>query len=62
MIQELVSGFVVVEHDQELVEDGQVDGLEHLADEPELAEVQDEPILKKAVLIVITPSSGVCHA
>ena len=45
MIQKLISGFVVVEHDQELDEDRQLGGLEHLANEPKLAKVQHEPIL-----------------
>ena len=35
--------FIVVEHEEELDEPGQLDCLEHLPDEPQLAEIDDEP-------------------
>ena len=35
--------FIVVKHEEELDEPGQLDCLEHLSDEPQLAEIDDEP-------------------
>ena len=35
--------FIVVEHEEELDEPGQLDCLEHLSNEAQLAEVNDEP-------------------
>ena len=45
VLQQPVHGLVVVEHDEELNEPGKVDGSEELADEAELAEVDDKPRL-----------------
>ena len=35
--------FIIVEHEEELDEPGQLHGLEHLSNEPQLAEIDDEP-------------------
>ena len=43
VLQQPIHWFIVVEHEEELDEPGQLDCLEHLSDEPQLAEIDDEP-------------------
>ena len=43
VLQQPIHWFIVVEHEEELDKPGQLDCLEHLSDEPQLAEIDDEP-------------------
>ena len=49
--EEPVDGLVVGEHDRELDQVGQVDAAEHLADEAQLAKVEQEPLVLARLLV-----------